>query len=275
MGPYDPRSFENRDPEAIARLVGIVERTVVPYHRSSIEGVERVPEGPALYVGNHNSATYSPDTYIMGAAVYRHHGIDAVPYGLAHTVVMQHPLINRLLCPLGAVQATPTTGEGLLSRGHKVLVYPGGDMDAMRPFRHRHRIVFGGRHGYARLAIKCGVPIVPMVAAGAHSTFYVVDDLRGLARLLRVDKSLRIKVWPLVLSFPWGLTLGPPLPHIPWPARISMEILEPIQFERSGAEAAADRAYVAQCAALVEGRMQASLDQLSKALVAPEGGRVR
>jgi hypothetical protein len=70
-------------------------------------------------------------------------------------------------------------------------------------------------------------------------------------------------VWPLVLSFPLGLTLGPLVPYIPYPSRILIEILEPIRFERTGEEAAADEAYVAECADLVEGRMQVALTRLA------------
>jgi hypothetical protein len=31
-----------------------------------------------------------------------------------------------------------------------------------------------------------------------------------------------------MLSLPWGLTVGPTPPHIPWPATIHSEILAPI-----------------------------------------------
>jgi 1-acyl-sn-glycerol-3-phosphate acyltransferase len=143
------------------------------------------------------------------------------------------------------------------------MVYPGGDLDAMRPFRHRNRIVFGGRRGYMRLALREGVPIVPVVAAGSHATFIIIDDLRWLARLLRADRCLRIKVWPLTLSIPWGLTLGPLFFYIPFPVRIRVEVLTPMRFARAGEEAASDEAYVGACAAEVEGAMQAALDRLS------------
>ena len=71
-----------------------------------------------------------------------------------------------------------------------------------------------------------------------------------------------MKVWPLTLSIPWGVTLGPAPPHFPLPSRILLEVLEPIAFERTGPDAANDTDYVAECAALVETRMQTALDQL-------------
>ena len=263
---HDIDSFDNRDERVIEWLARVVERTLVPYHRAEVAGVERIPSGGALYVANHNSYTYTPDTYIFALSALRAHGIDAVPYGLAHEVIYSLPPVNQVLAPLGAVRASHRNGERLLRAGKKVLVYPGGDVDALRPFRDRHRLVFGGRKGYVRLALRSGVPIVPVVTAGAHGTFVVLDDLRWLARAIGADRLLRVKVWPLTLSFPWGLTLGPPPPWIPFPAKILIEVLDPVVFDRSGADAADDEAYVARCASLVEEPMQAALSRLARRL---------
>lgn len=261
-GRYDVDSLANRQPAAIERAVGWVEKTLVPYHRATVRGLDRIPGGPGLYVGNHNSFTYTPDMFIFGAALFRQRGMVDVPYGLAHSFILRMPWFNRLICPLGAIRACRENGLRVLQAGGKVLVYPGGDVDALRPFRHRGRVIFGGRQGYMRLALEAGVPIIPVVAAGAHATFIVIDDLRWLARLLGADRRLRIKVWPLTLSLPWGLTLGPPPPHLPFPSRIRVEVLEPISFARHGAEAAADPDWVTACCARVEGEMQAALTRL-------------
>ena len=136
----------------------------------------------------------------------------------------------------------------LFAAGHQVLVYPGGDVEAMRPFRDRDRLRFAGRRGYIRLALRAGVPIVPLVAAGAHATFIVLSDLPWLARALGVDRRFRLTVFPLALSVPWGLTLGPLPPYLPWPSRILIEALPAIHFPRTGEDAAADDAWVTACA---------------------------
>ena len=62
---------------------------------------------------------------------------------------------------------------------------------------------------------------------------------------------------------PWGLTFGPPPLYLPLPAKIRMEILDPIRFDRSGPEAERDEAYVNECARVVESRMQRTLDRLA------------
>lgn len=255
--------LDQRSPRYVEALAELVERVLIPYHRAELRGAERIPRGPALYVGNHNSFYYAPEMYLLGYAAYRAHGLDAVPYGLAHEWAIDLPVINQLAVPMGAVRAGHRHGEELLRRGNKVVVYPGGDIDAARPFRHRNRIVFGGRRGYIRLALRAGVPIVPVVAAGAHATVVVLDDLRWLARLLGADRRLRIGVWPLTLLAPWGLWLGLPPPFLPLPSRILLEVMAPIHFERTGPRAAEDEAWVTACAERVEGAMQSTLDRLA------------
>jgi len=260
---YDIDSLNNRSPA----FIDWVSRRLAPplrrYHRAEVRGLERVPQGPALFVGNHNGAFMVHDSVIFCAALYRRYGMEAMPYMLGHTATISLPLVHRLLIPIGAVRASHENARRIFAKGHKLLVYPGGEVDAMRPFRDRHRIVFGGRQGYIRLALTAGVPIVPVVAAGAHSGFVILDDLPWLARLVGLDRLVRVNVWPLTLSFPWGLTLGPPPPYLPWPSRILIETLPPVRFERSGPAAASDGAYVAACAARVQGAMQVALRRLA------------
>ncbi|MFP4599093.1 MAG: 1-acyl-sn-glycerol-3-phosphate acyltransferase [Persicimonas sp.] len=260
--PYDPNRFDQRNERLIELGAQFVERCVVPYHRATIRGVERIPSGPALYVGNHSGALLSIDTFIAFARVFARRGLDDLPFGLAHSVAVRAPLLNQILVPLGAVEASHDNLERAFDAGKKVLVYPGGDIDSMRPFRHRNRVKFGGRTGFMRAALRHRVPIVPLVAAGAHGTLIIIDDLPWLAKLLGVDERFRIEVWPLALSIPWGVTLGPTPPYFPLPAKIDLEFLEPITFEHTGPEAADDPAYVASCARRVRNKMQLAMDRL-------------
>ena len=254
---------DDRDARAIERLVERLEPWLEAFFHPTVRGLERIPDGPGLYVANHSGGVLFPDAYVLGAALFRHRGLQDLPYVLAHDLVVRPAVTRRLFVPLGAVRATPGNAHRLFVGGHKVLVFPGGDVDAMRPFRDRDRIVFGERRGYLRLAIAEGVPLIPVVSAGSHSCLVVIDDGRRLAHALGVDRALRVNVCPLVLSVPWGLTFGFPPPYVPVPTRIFLEVLPPIRFPRVGAEAAADRAYVERCHAEVVRTMQAALTRLA------------
>ena len=263
MKHYDIDSIDNRDPELVERAMTVLEGPLTRYFRHVIHGLEHIPPGAALYVGNHSSGPITPDTFTFAIAAYREHGIDAVPYGLGHEVAISVPFVHQLLVPLGAVRACHDTAHRLFARDKKVLVYPGGDLDSWRVHRDRDKVIFGPRRGYVRLALRAGVPIVPVVTAGAQETYIVLYDGQWLAKLLRTDALFRIKAWPIVLSLPWGLTIGPPLPYIPLRTRIHQAVLPPIRFTRTGDDAAADAGYVERCHREVHDAMQRALTQLA------------
>ena len=74
--PIDETIFvDSRDPARLEKAADFIERTVVRYHRGEVRGIERIPRGAGLYVGNHNAGMWTPDTYIFGAAVYRARGV--------------------------------------------------------------------------------------------------------------------------------------------------------------------------------------------------------
>src|SRR5438046_1096180 len=93
--------------------------------------------------------------------------------------------------------------ERALDSGAALLVYPGGDHETYRPTWESDRIDFDGRSGFARLAARYDVPIVPVVAIGGQETGLFLGRGRRAARALQLDKLLRLKVLPPVL--------GPPL----------------------------------------------------------------
>jgi 1-acyl-sn-glycerol-3-phosphate acyltransferase len=264
---YDYDSLDNRDVRAIERFVRLVAEPMQRYFEADLIGLENVIEGGGqLFVGNHNGGAMAPEMFLFGSAVYRRYGLDTLPYGLAHEVVGRFPPFARALIPLGAVRASPQNAARIFARSRNVLVYPGGDEESMRPSSQRDQIVFAGRKGYVRLALRNGVPIVPVVAFGAHDVFVVLDDGRWLASRLRLHELARLKVLPTVVCLPWGITLGPLVPFIPLPARVRIEVLPPLRFERQGEAAAADTEYVAACDEQVRSLMQASLTRMAAEL---------
>ena len=264
---YDIDSLENRDEALLERIASLIHRPITSYFRAQVRGLERIPPGTGLYVGNHSGGIMTPDSFVFAAELWRAHGVEYLPYGLGHEYAIQLPVLHQVIVPLGAVRASHENANRLLGAGKKVIVYPGGDVDSMRPSRKRYELVFDGRTGYIRAALLNRAPVIPVVSAGGHDTLRILDDGRWLARLLRLDRlPIRTHVWPITLSIPWGLTLWPPPVYIPLPSRIIQEVLEPITFDRGGPEAAEDRAYVRACADQVEGKMQATLTRLGEEL---------
>jgi len=213
------------------------------YFRAEVRGLERIPEGPVLLVGNHSGGNLTPDTGVFTLAFNTYFGVERRFYQLAHNLILSWPGLG-FLRKYGTVAASPENADEALKSGAALLVYPGGDYEVHRPSWDRAKVDFGGRKGFIRLALKHGVPMVPVVSVGGQETALFLSRGEGLARLLRLDKLLRLKVLPVSLAIPWGINVGDMLGHIPAPAKITTQVLPPIDLrERYGNSPNVDQIY--------------------------------
>ena len=264
-GAAIPRKLRNRDPEFIRAVLPTLWLAATVWFRAQVHGFDNVPDEPVLFVGNHSGGGATPDTFVLLLAYNTFFTVEGRPlYALAHDTITAAPGLGRLTRKLGVVPADNSFAEQIFDSGGSALVYPGGDVEALRPWRDRNKIVFSGRTGFLKLAHRCNVKIVPVIATGGHDTLFVLNDGRRTAQLLRLDKLARVKTMPLSISIPWGLT-PVPLPHFPLPAKIRMQVLEPIDLRtRFGDEPDWDHAldYVTSV-------MQVGLSQLASRTVVP------
>jgi 1-acyl-sn-glycerol-3-phosphate acyltransferase len=119
-----------------------------------------------------------------------------------------------------------------LRRDAALLVYPGGDHETYRPSWESGRIDFGWRMGFVELALEHGVPIVPVVAIGGQESALFLGRGRGVARALRLDRLLRLKVLPPVIGPPFGVTILDLPGRIPLPSKITVLALKPIDLRK-------------------------------------------
>lgn len=214
--------------DVLARLPihrGLIE-TVRRYHRLRIDLDAQTPLEPTLFVANHGfGSVFDLNVYATLAA------LEALELDRPVTALM-HQLAWRIgLGPVmeyfGAVPASPESAREAFSRGHHVLVFPGGDLDGFKTRADKDQIVFSGRHGFARLAQEHDVSIIPIVTSGAGNTVWVLDDGQGIARALHLDRLLRLKGLPVSVAAPWGLNVGVAgfLPYLPFPARLHTTVL--------------------------------------------------
>ncbi|MFI9405105.1 lysophospholipid acyltransferase family protein [Nocardia sp. NPDC052316] len=250
----------DRDPEFIIDTVGPGWWFARLYFRAEVRGLNRIPEdGPVLLVGNHSGGNVSPEVLVATLAFVRRFGPHRPFFQLAHDMVMAYPVIGTLLRRFGTVGADPNSARQVLRDGAAVLVYPGGDWEVHRPTWKEDEIDFAGRTGFLRLAWDEKVPIVPMVNIGAQQTALMLSRGDRLAKLLRLDRMLRLKVFPISIALPWGLNIGDLAGHIPLPSKVTVEFLEPIDLHAElGPELDVDAAYE-----LVTGVMQDALCELS------------
>jgi 1-acyl-sn-glycerol-3-phosphate acyltransferase len=248
-----------RDVTFIRRQMPRVERTL-RYFAPEVRHAERVPAtGPALVVGNHSGYVYFPDMWATALALVQRRGLDEPTFGLTYDLLFAVPGLESYLRRLGAVPAGGRAAEAALRAGAAVLVYPGGDWEVCRPWTERNKVDFHGRTGFVRLALRTGVPVVPVVAHGSHHSVIVLSRGDRVARALGLDR-VKVHVMPWLLGFPFGA--APLLPPVPLPAKVTVEFLDPLDWSDGGADVAGDPAVVQERYDQVIRLLQAGLDRL-------------
>lgn len=225
------------DPHLIAEVAPFIRWFCEKYYRLTVEGLDSVPSGKALIVGNHNSGVSFYEAMGVWGHWYTHKGTGEIIHSLAHDAVIQLPVAKNLLIRCGTLRASHESAHQAFSRGRKVQVFPGGNLEAFRSYKERNRIVFGNRKGFVKLAIREQVPIIPVVYVGGHEGFFILNDGQNIAKKFGLNRIpiLRSDTWPLMLTFPWGLVWGP-MAHIPLPTKCSTRFLDPIPVDQYSPE---------------------------------------
>ena len=255
-----PRAdLDNRDTDYIRETLPGLWMLASLYFRADVRGLHHIQrEGPVLLVGNHSGGMMAPDLFVFVLAFSTYFGVERRFFQLAHNGVVAGPT-GRLVRPFGTVAADPRNAELALESDAAVLVYPGGDFEVFRPSWESSKVDFGGRKGFVRLALKMGVPIQPIVSIGSQETALFLTRGERLAKLMRLDKILRLKTAPIMFGLPFGLMPGV-FGHIPLPSKITIQVLPKIDLkERYGDDPDVDEIYDD-----VIFRMQDVLDSLAE-----------
>jgi 1-acyl-sn-glycerol-3-phosphate acyltransferase len=263
----DGNDVDAWDPDYVRRVLPVWRSVMRAYFRGEVRGLDNIPEhGPSLLVGNHSGGTIIADTFVFAGEFYAHFGPDRRFHQLAHDIAARLP--GTGLSRWGTVAASHDNARAAFDRGASVLVYPGGDYETFRPTWHSDRIEFGGRKGFVKLALERRVPIVPVVAIGGQETALFVTRGQRAARATGWADRTRIKVLPVALAPPFGVTLLDLPARLPLPAKITIEVLPPIDLvERFGPGADHDVVYEE-----VTGEMQATLSELQRQRTVPVAG---
>jgi len=212
-------------------LVDLLRPVVKVYHRSEVRGLERIPSGRCLLVGNHSGGLTTPDFVIFAVDYYEKFGYERPLYALAHDSLFHGPAAE-ILPHLGIIRANPENAAAALATDMAVLVFPGGDMEVYRPTMVENVIDFAGHTGYVDTAVAARAPIVPVVSIGGQETQMYLSRGTWLARALRLDKMerrlLRTDILPVSFGFPFGLSVLVPV-NMPLPSKIVSQVLEPIE----------------------------------------------
>jgi 1-acyl-sn-glycerol-3-phosphate acyltransferase len=192
------------------------------YFRVEWEGLEKIPtDGGALLVANHAGAIPSDAPAIM-------HGIETelhrAVYGLAEYIFRDLPVIGTMWSRVGGVTAQPDNAYRLLREQQQlVLVFPEGTKGTSKNFSERYQLRRFGRGGFVEIAMRAGVPIVPIAVVGAEESMPILFKIPQLAKVLGVPYV------PITANM---LALGPLLGLAGYfPAKFKLRVLDPVDFD--------------------------------------------
>ena len=255
-------SLDNQSPKLMERQKYFWNPLMDYWFRMEIEGWELIPKPPTLVVGIHSGAPFVWDAWTVGVQWWRRFGDERILHGTAHDALMAAPLIGSYFRSMGVLPAAPDSIAAALAAGRDVALWPGGEVDSLRPWTERDKAVLAGRRGFIRLAINAGVPIVPVATVGGPDSMPVLFRGRKLAKALQLDRIARLKVFPMALSAPWGIAPAA-LPEIPLPTKIRTAFQEPVEVDHDP-ERASDEKYVEQKYEEVRLRIQHGMDTLAR-----------
>jgi 1-acyl-sn-glycerol-3-phosphate acyltransferase len=215
------------------------------YWRVDADGSDALPaSGPCLLVANH-SGLLPYDAVMLGHAVERARGTR--PHFAVADWLIALPFAQARLAKLGGVRACPENVERLLGERRFVAVFPEGVKGAAKAYRNRYRLARFGRGGVVRIALECGVPLVPVGIVGAEEAHPILYKAPG---------ALGLPFVPVTPTFPW---LGP-LGMLPLPAQWVIRFGEAIDYTDVGREAARDELLLSRLTEELRDRIQSLVD---------------
>lgn len=206
-------------PAATKRAFAFVRLLYRSYFRVEVHGIENVPAGRVLLIGNH-SAQLAYDGMLVAAAMI----LDAEPPRFLRAMIERFfavpPFVNMLMTRMGQLIGLPENAERLLQQEEAaVLVFPEGERGGGKVWKDRYKIMGFGQ-GFLRLAMKTRSPVVPFAFIGGEEMCPSFSRMKPVARLLGVPYA----------------PLTPTLLPLPLPAKVHILFGEPMHFEGRGDE---------------------------------------
>jgi 1-acyl-sn-glycerol-3-phosphate acyltransferase len=191
------------------------------WFRVEWDGLEKIPlHGGALLIANHAGAIPADAPAIM-------HGIEEElgrpVYGLADYFFRTIPVIGTMWSRTGGVPAHPDNAYRLLHDQQQLaLVFPEGTKATSKTYTDRYRLRRFGRGGFVEIAMRAGVPIIPIAVVGAEESMPI------MFRLPTVAKVLKLPYFPVTAN---ALLMGPLGYAAYFPSKFKLRVLDPVTFD--------------------------------------------
>ena len=159
---------------------------------------------------------------------------------LAASILFRIPIVREIALWTGCIDASRKCAEAALVQKKSLLVLPGGEAEQIRTIYGRERIFLTKRKGFIKLAMRTGVPVVPMYVFGSSDAYYTypknTDKNNSSNDSQKFDWSFYQLRHKLQKNFGICITLCSGLwgsPLCPLPKKTTIVFGKPIWFESS------------------------------------------
>lgn len=207
------------------------------YSRVQMDGLEHIPGGPALLVGNH-TGWLGLDYIFTALSIYE--GLDRPVRGMAHPAWFQNPATKRFAEKCGVIKISKDAIKERLLGGDLVMMFPEGEKGAFRPGSDYQLEPFA--RGFIRVAMETGIPVIPVCILGGEEANPVGSRIESYEQLVNMKGGLPI-----------------PKNLIPKPVKWRIRALPAIDLAGYGGADAADHDLVHSLAENTRARIQREL----------------
>lgn len=214
---FDPFGLEPRYARSLLVTFAFLYRH---YFRCETNGIENVPAGRVLLIGNHAGNTIPFDGALLGLSLLLEADPPRFARGMAEFFLPRIPWYSELIHRVGAVVGTPENCTQLLNRDEAIMVFPEGHRGFIKPYSSAYKLQRFGT-GFLRLALETKTPIIPVGVIGSEEQSPGLYDSKLLGRLIGAP------AFPITATFPLLGLLG----YVPLPVKYRLYFGEPMLFD--------------------------------------------
>jgi 1-acyl-sn-glycerol-3-phosphate acyltransferase len=186
------------------KLIKILEHSLWPIirfvFRIKVINIQNVPKDrPLIFISNHNSGALVESHSIL-FILREYLGSKKSIFGFTHPSLFKIPINKEYFEAIGAIEATYENAKDVLIDGNSLMIFPGGNRQALRSIWKYKENHFRDSHGWAKIAKKNAVDCLPITFKYSHFINPIFISNEWISKILILPWLLGVKVASISLA---------------------------------------------------------------------------